>query len=73
MSVYVFNIRKNICCKNVIEMGFGGKISKNNFLIKILGSALFSRVGRETGNTKFIPYSLIGTIFVDPTLENPTL
>ena len=54
MSVYAFITRKKICCKNVPEMYiFGVKSAKKKFfLIKILGSALFSRVGRETGNTK---------------------
>ncbi len=59
MSVDVFNTRKNICCGNVPEMYLCGKISKKKKLL----SALFSRVCRETGNTKFIPSSLSILLF----------
>ena len=52
MSVYVFKTKKRICCKNVPDMHLWGEMSKKKiFLIRILGSALFLRVGRETGNT----------------------
>ncbi len=59
MSVYVIKTKKRICCKNVPDMHLWGEMSKKKiFLIRILGSALFLRVGRETGNTKFIPSGL---------------
>ena len=51
---------KRFVVKMCLKCIFGVKSAKKIFEIKILGSVLFLRVGRETGNTKFIPSSLRG-------------